>query len=140
MVGNWDASSALTTKPAKTGTVLPATCSTGEAFFNTAAAGGQNFYLCEPDNTWTQLTAGGSPVNITTSCGVTGARSPERGAIRVDRAGHRNGSIGVCDPHHGLRAVIYRNNAAAVSDTSQAPAWVETSRADGLPVSMCRGG
>jgi len=60
MIGNWDASGALTTKPAKTGTVLPATCSTGEAFFNIAATGGQNFYLCKPDNTWTQVSTGGS--------------------------------------------------------------------------------
>ena len=68
MTGNWDASSALTTKPAKTGTVLPATCSTGEAFFNTAATGGQNFYLCKPDNTWTQLTAGGHAVAAVLAC------------------------------------------------------------------------
>jgi hypothetical protein len=59
MTGAWDASNALTTKPAKAGTVLPATCSTGEAFFKTDAAGGQNLYLCKPDDTWTQMTAGG---------------------------------------------------------------------------------
>jgi len=70
MIGNWDASSALTTKPARTGTVLPATCSTGEAFFNTAAAGGQNLYLCKPDNTWTQLTAGGGSMTWPGSPGI----------------------------------------------------------------------
>jgi hypothetical protein len=68
MTGNWDASGALTTKPAKTGTVLPATCSTGEAFFNTAATGGQNFYLCKPDNTWTQLTTGGHALAAVLAC------------------------------------------------------------------------
>jgi hypothetical protein len=40
--------------------VLPATCSTGEAFFKSDATGGQNLFLCKPDNTWTQMTTGGS--------------------------------------------------------------------------------
>ncbi len=56
--GNWDASGANTTKPAKTGASLPATCSSGEVFFNTAASSGQNIYLCQPANTWTQVTGG----------------------------------------------------------------------------------
>jgi hypothetical protein len=58
MEGDWDASGAKTTKPAKMGTVLPATCSAGEAFFKTDAAGGQNLYLCKPDNAWTQVSGG----------------------------------------------------------------------------------
>ena len=58
--GNWDASGANTTKPAKTGATLPATCSGGEVFFNTSASSGQNIYLCQPANTWTQVTGGGS--------------------------------------------------------------------------------
>ncbi len=60
MQGSWDASGASATKPAKSGATLPAACSTGEFFFNTAAAAGQNVYLCKPDNTWTQLAGGGS--------------------------------------------------------------------------------
>src|SRR5262249_9613742 len=47
-----------TTKPAKTGATLPATCSSGEVFFNTSASSGQNIYLCQPANTWTQVTGG----------------------------------------------------------------------------------
>ncbi len=61
MQGSWDASGASATKPAKSGTSLPAACSTGEFFFNTAAAAGQNLYLCKPDNTWTQMTASQLP-------------------------------------------------------------------------------
>jgi hypothetical protein len=53
MQGSWDASGATATKPAKSGAALPAACATGEVFFNTAAAAGQNVYLCEPANTWT---------------------------------------------------------------------------------------
>src|ERR1700689_3841327 len=57
--GSWDASAAAATKPAKAGAVLPATCGTGEFFFNTAATSGQNIYLCNPANTWTQVSSGG---------------------------------------------------------------------------------
>jgi hypothetical protein len=55
LLGNWDASGAATTKPAKTGTVLPATCGVGEFFFNSSAAPGANLYLCAAANAWTQV-------------------------------------------------------------------------------------
>jgi len=57
--GSWDASGAAATKPAKAGAALPATCGAGEFFFNTAATSGQNIYLCNPANTWTQVSGGG---------------------------------------------------------------------------------
>jgi hypothetical protein len=57
--GAWDASGAVSTKPAKAGAATPGACSSGEIFFNTGASGGQNLYLCQPDNVWTQLSAGG---------------------------------------------------------------------------------
>ncbi|MBZ5593221.1 MAG: hypothetical protein LAP39_13350 [Acidobacteriia bacterium] len=61
LLGNWDASGAATTKPAKTGTVLPATCGVGEVFFNSSASPGGNLYLCAAANAWTQVqgTSGG---------------------------------------------------------------------------------
>ena len=55
LLGNWDASGAATTKPAKTGTALPATCGVGEVFFNSSAAPGANLYLCSATNVWTQV-------------------------------------------------------------------------------------
>jgi hypothetical protein len=57
--GTWDASGAHATLPAKTGAILPGTCSQGEFFFNTAANNGQNIYLCSSSNTWSQVSAGG---------------------------------------------------------------------------------
>jgi hypothetical protein len=57
--GSWDASGATATKPAQAGAALPATCGVGQFFFNTAAASGQNIYLCNPANTWTQVSGGG---------------------------------------------------------------------------------
>ena len=61
LVGNWDASGAATTKPAKVGTVLPSTCGVGEVFFKSDATAGSNFYLCASANTWTQMQGGGPP-------------------------------------------------------------------------------
>jgi hypothetical protein len=57
--GSWDASGAAATKPAQAGATLPATCGVGQFFFNTASASGQNIYLCNPANTWTQVSGGG---------------------------------------------------------------------------------
>jgi len=73
MKGDWDATSARTTKPAKAGTALPATCATGEAFFNTGATGGQNLHLCKPDNAWTQVSASGGATGATGPTGATGS-------------------------------------------------------------------
>lgn len=53
-----DFSGANTTKPFKAGTVLPATCGVGEAFFQTNAPAGLNLYGCTAVNSWTLLSAG----------------------------------------------------------------------------------
>jgi len=50
---SFDFSNANTTKPSKTGTALPATCSVGETFLNTNATPGQNLYACTAANVWT---------------------------------------------------------------------------------------
>lgn len=52
---NFDFSAAPATKPSKTGTTLPASCSVGETFFKTDAPAGQNLYGCTAANQWTQL-------------------------------------------------------------------------------------
>lgn len=74
MQGTWDASGASATKPARSGAALPGTCGTGEFFFNTSATPGQNLYLCDPDNSWTQVTAG-----VTKVFGRTGNVSAQTG-------------------------------------------------------------
>jgi hypothetical protein len=48
-----DFTGAAYTKPFKSGSALPATCGTGEAFLNTGAPAGKNFYTCTSPNTWT---------------------------------------------------------------------------------------
>jgi hypothetical protein len=47
-----DFSAASSTKPMKTGTVLPANCSTGEMFLRTDAPAGANLYACRAANAW----------------------------------------------------------------------------------------
>jgi hypothetical protein len=49
---NIDFSAANSTRPIKTGTVLPATCVAGNMFFKTDAQAGENLYGCTAANTW----------------------------------------------------------------------------------------
>lgn len=56
----FDISGKTSTKPVKTGTTAPATCSVGELFFDTDATAGQNIYACTATNTWTLQSGGGA--------------------------------------------------------------------------------
>jgi Collagen triple helix repeat (20 copies) len=71
-----DFTAASTTKPMKTGTALPAACGVGEAFFQTNAPAGLNFYLCTSQNSWTLESGAGGTAGTTGSAGPTGARGP----------------------------------------------------------------
>lgn len=51
-----DFSAVSSTRPVKTGTILPASCAVGELFFKSNAAAGQNLYACHAQNSWS-LTA-----------------------------------------------------------------------------------
>src|SRR3954452_5116649 len=68
---NADFSRANATKPAKVGTTLPVTCSTGEVFFKSDAAAGQNLFLCASTNIFTQLISGGGVTAITSTSSLT---------------------------------------------------------------------
>lgn len=52
ITGVWDAGSAVSTRPARTGTSLPASCAVGEQYFKADAGAGKNLYLCTSTNTW----------------------------------------------------------------------------------------
>jgi hypothetical protein len=65
ITGVWDAGAAISTKPAKSGTVLPAACSAGEQFFKTDAAAGKNLYLCASADTWTRTAQTASVKSLT---------------------------------------------------------------------------
>ncbi len=85
-----DFTGATTTKPFKSGTVLPATCTVGEAFFQTNAPAGQNVYACTALNAWTLEAGGPGATGPTGPKGATGATGPagSNGAIaHIQNAG-----------------------------------------------------
>jgi hypothetical protein len=73
-----DFSSYGSTKPAKAGTILPATCSIGELFFKTDGPAGENLYGCTSTNTWTVQAGGGAGV-VSSVFGRVGAVSAQNG-------------------------------------------------------------
>lgn len=63
-----DLSGKTSTKPSKTSTSLPGTCSQGETLIKTDAPATQQLYVCTSTNTWTaQGSAGGAAFSSTTS-------------------------------------------------------------------------
>lgn len=56
----FDISGKTSTKPVKTGTAAPGTCTVGELFYDTDATAGQNIYACTSTNTWTLEGDGGA--------------------------------------------------------------------------------
>jgi hypothetical protein len=82
---NVDFSTAQSTKPSKTGSILPGVCQIGETFFKTDAPAGANLYGCIGPNIWTAL---GSPANaLPSQTGNTGkALFTVNGATYWDRA------------------------------------------------------
>ena len=94
----FDVSGKTSTKPAKSGTSLPGTCTVGEQFFKTDATAGQNLYFCTALNTWSQMTGGsGAPtgaqyLTLANDAGLTAERllDPRDGLTATD--GGANGS------------------------------------------------
>jgi hypothetical protein len=70
---NVDFSGALSTRPFKTGTVLPSVCAVGDSFFRTNAVAGQNLFGCTATNTWTLMSA--SLNNTGVAAGTYGSAS-----------------------------------------------------------------
>jgi len=85
ITGAWDASGAALTKPVRVGSAVPGNCSAGELFFNTAAAAGQNIYLCQPSNVWTQLNGVSANTVLTNQANTFTAAQTFQG--KVDAAG-----------------------------------------------------
>ena len=55
-----DFSNLPSTRPTTVGTSLPATCQTGQLYFNSAATPGANLYGCSAANVWSELSGGSS--------------------------------------------------------------------------------
>lgn len=86
-----DFSGATSTKPNKSGTSLPATCSVSETFFKTDATAGQNLYLATATNTWTQVAGGDA--NAVTAAGTLTSNAPViGGGSKAVAVGTRSGN------------------------------------------------
>lgn len=68
-----DASTAARTRPNKSGTALPGTCTVGDTFYDTDATAGRNIFGCTAANTWTLQGDGGSGGGIASLGGQTGS-------------------------------------------------------------------
>jgi len=62
-----DFSSVPSTKPAQTGTTLPATCSAGAVFISLSNPAGQNVYVCTGANSWSLQSGGLVPNTLAAS-------------------------------------------------------------------------
>jgi hypothetical protein len=87
---NIDFTGAPFTRPVKTGTALPGTCSPGDLFFKIDAAAGQNLYACTAVNTWVPQSAsapaglgdpGSNGIVVRTGVNTTSAVGAPVGAI-----------------------------------------------------------
>ena len=67
-----DFSAATSTKPAQTGTSLPATCSPGAVFVSLSNVPGENSYICTSSNVWSLQSAGAGSAPKALSLSVTG--------------------------------------------------------------------
>ncbi len=86
---NVDFTNAPYTRPIKTGTSLPATCTTGDIYLNLAGQVGKNLYACTATNTWTVQSGsvtgladpGSNGVVVRTGQGATTAVPAPNGTI-----------------------------------------------------------
>ncbi len=71
-----DFTAAPATRPVKTGTALPATCTVGDLFFMTTAAPGANVFGCVAANTWSLQSGagGGGSLTIDSNSTLVGTR------------------------------------------------------------------
>ncbi len=117
---NVDFSGAPSTRPAKTGTALPATCNVGEVYFNTAASAGSNWYGCVAPNTWS--VEGGS--------GGGGGGSSTLSVLTVSTAGSTmtigGGCSGVapCNVRVGSTVVAFVSPASATLSSGSGTAFI----------------
>jgi len=112
-----DFSGAVSTKPFRTGTSLPSTCTTGAAFLNLAAAAGQNIYLCTATNTWTQQDVN-QPITWTASGDIGGTAA---GATSLAPALTVTGLRGAAVPTLSTGNLRYSSGTFSFDSTAYQP-------------------
>jgi len=115
---NVDFSNAPTSTPWVVGSVAPAVCTIGQAFFNTSAVAGANLLLCTAPNQWTLTGGVGSGAGITST---TGNGPPLGGCtagqnLYVDLL---NQDFWSCESANVWKKSLTTNNIGAFSMTGQ---------------------
>ncbi len=110
---NVDFSSAVSSRPARTGSTLPANCGAGELFFNTGS-NGTGLYTCAPSNTW-------SPAGLPSAVNKSGQVLGTNGVSPVWQAvgGDVNGALGAL----AVQGIQGRPIASTVPATGQMLGW-----------------
>jgi hypothetical protein len=129
---NVDFSAISGVKPMPVGTVLPATCSTGEMFFKSDAQAGSNVYGCTSPNSW-QLESGGTGGSSNGSSFSDLSSTVVAGSSYTIAAGRVNFSV------NGLPAVLMLSGGT-ISRVSGADTGLFLIYADynsGAPVLRC---
>ncbi len=123
-----DFSAAASTKPFKTGTALPLTCSAGDAFFKTDAVAGRNVYVCSAPNVWSPLGSSGGVTSVGLSLpaeySVSGSPVTESGTFSVTKTNQPANTVYAGPASGGAGAPTFRALSAAeipnLSSTYQA--------------------
>src|SRR5579872_952754 len=102
------------------GSSLPATCNplTGDIFYlvNIGAVTGQQ-YDCTAANTWTAVNGSGTVTSVSGTCGISGTVTTSGSLSGLIALDSQTGAGAFAIPTSDCGKLIYRNNAAAVSDT-----------------------
>jgi len=131
-----DFSSATYTKPAKSGTSLPATCGAGEMFILTSAPAGSNVYVCTATNTWNlQGGTSGAPNTLAVS----------RTSATVLTIGADCSATAPCNVRTGGSTYLFANAATVTLSAGTGTAYVYISSTGQLTVGhnltlTCAGG
>ncbi len=119
--GSLDASGAITTKPAQSGTSLPATCGVGELYYKTDATAGSNVYGCTATNTWTVQTGTAIASPLPVANGGTGTASTLTGLVRGSASAMTAAELSGDATTSGSNAVtVAKVNGIAYSGTAAA--------------------
>lgn len=107
------ASGADRTAPAKSGTSLPPSCTTGDQFFKTDATPGQNLYFCTGTGAWTQMSGTGGGGAVASVFGRTGTVAAQSGDYSFPQI---SGTISDSQVATGINAT--KIGAGTVSNTA----------------------
>lgn len=121
---NADFSSFSFTRPIAVGSALPATCQTGQLFYNSAAAAGSNVYACTSGNAWTAI--GGFTLTPAGSNTLGGVMVPSNSGLTLAGNGSLSANIGA-----GTGTVAAGNDSRIVN-ALQPGAQIPASNVTGL--------